>query len=50
MTDLKKIRVNDVDISYEEAGQGRPMVLLHGNGENHTIFDRTVRILEKKFT
>ncbi len=50
MTGLKRIRVNDVDISYEEAGQGRPMVLIHGNGENHTIFDRTVRILEKKFT
>ena len=50
MTGLKRIRVNDVDISYEEAGQGRPMILIHGNGENHSIFDRTVRILEKKFT
>ena len=50
MTELKKLHVNNIDISYEEAGQGRPMILIHGNGEDHTIFDRTVNILEKKFT
>ena len=31
-------------------GQGRPLVLIHGNGEDHTVFDRTVHLLEKKFT
>jgi len=50
MTGLKKLHVNHVEISYEMVGTGRPMVLLHGNGEDHTIFDRTVHILEKKFT
>ncbi|MGN0363249.1 MAG: alpha/beta fold hydrolase [Bilifractor sp.] len=50
MTGLKKLHVNHVEISYEKAGSGCPMVLLHGNGEDHTIFDRTVHILEKKFT
>lgn len=33
MTELKKLHVNNIDISYEEAGEGRPMVLIHGNGE-----------------
>jgi pimeloyl-ACP methyl ester carboxylesterase len=47
---LKKIHVNHVDLFYETAGQGRPVVLIHGNGEDHTIFDRTVQILEKRFT
>jgi len=26
------------------------VVLIHGNGEDHTVFDRTVHLLEKKYT
>ena len=47
---LEKIHVNHVDIFYEKVGQGRPVVLIHGNGEDHTIFDRTVHLLEEKYT
>ena len=47
---LEKIHVNHVDIFYEMVGQGRPLVLIHGNGEDHTIFDRTVHLLEEKHT
>ena len=32
--------VNGVDIYYEVDGDGPPIILLHGNGEDHTIFDR----------
>ena len=31
---LEKIHVNHVDIFYEMVGQGRPVVLIHGNGED----------------
>ncbi|MCI1305076.1 MAG: alpha/beta hydrolase [Lachnospiraceae bacterium] len=47
---MKQLHVNHVDISYETVGQGRPVILIHGNGEDHTIFDRTAAILEKRFT
>ena len=32
-------KVNGVELYYEKAGQGNPVVLLHGNGEDHSIFD-----------
>ncbi|HPG43117.1 MAG TPA: alpha/beta hydrolase, partial [Acholeplasmataceae bacterium] len=35
---MKKI-VNGVSIYYEVLGEGKPVVLCHGNGEDHTIFD-----------
>ena len=35
---MKKI-VNGVSIYYEMVGQGKPVILCHGNGEDHTIFD-----------
>ncbi len=47
---MKKIHVNHVDIFYEMVGQGRPVVLIHGNGEDHTVFDRTVHLLEETYT
>ena len=35
----KTIDVNGVRLHYAEAGEGRPVVLLHGNGEDHSLFD-----------
>ena len=32
------IRVNGVSLHYAAAGRGRPVILLHGNGESHAIF------------
>ena len=30
----------DITLNYVEAGEGFPLVLLHGNGEDHTYFKR----------
>ena len=42
--------VNGIRLSYEQYGEGRPLVLLHGNGEDHTIFEEAVEVLEDRFT
>ena len=44
------IKVNDLKLYYEKTGGGQPILLLHGNGEDHTIFDRLTRRLAKKYT
>lgn len=42
--------VNGIRLSYEQYGEGRPLVLLHGNGEDHTIFDEAMEVLGERFT
>ncbi len=37
--------VNDVRIHYAAAGRGRCVLLLHGNGEDHHLFDCTASVL-----
>ena len=37
-------------IYYDKVGEGRPMVLLHGNGEDHEIFKELMESLENDFT
>ena len=32
------VTVNGVTLHYAAAGEGRPVVLIHGNGEDHSIF------------
>ena len=44
------IRVNGIDLFYEKKGQERPIILLHGNGESHKIFDTLTRQLIPKFS
>lgn len=39
------VQVNDVSISYEEAGEGKPVILLHGNGGSHRDLSTTIRQL-----
>ena len=41
--------INGTDIYYEIHGEGRPLILLHGNGEDHRIFDEAVDILSANF-
>lgn len=47
---MKQLDINNVTISYEVTGQGAPMLFVHGNGEDHTIFDKTVNLLRDHFT
>lgn len=35
---------------YERTGSGRPLVLLHGNGEDHKIFDSFLPLVKDEFT
>ena len=43
-------KVNGIDLYYEKTGNGRPLVMVHGNGEDHKIFDEAVAILQRDFT
>lgn len=36
-------------LHYEATGEGKPLILLHGNGENHHIFDKAVPLLAARF-
>ncbi|WP_125768076.1 alpha/beta fold hydrolase [Lapidilactobacillus wuchangensis] len=40
-----EINVNHTTIYYVQSGQGQPLILLHGNGESHQIFDKLVPTL-----
>lgn len=45
------IHTNDgIELYYEKHGEGRPLLLVHGNGEDHTIFEEAVEILQEHFT
>ncbi len=37
-------------IYYDKVGEGRPMILLHGNGEDHEIFEELMKSMETQFT
>ncbi|WP_100488415.1 alpha/beta fold hydrolase [Sporolactobacillus pectinivorans] len=45
-----KIKVNDVTLFYEKSGNGPSLILLHGNGETHRIFNKTIRRLSESYT
>lgn len=42
--------VNGIQLFYTKTGQGRPLILVHGNSEDHTIFDEAVHVLREHFT
>ena len=44
------IHVNGVDLYYETVGEGRPLLLVHGNGEEHSIFVEAADLLKDRFT
>lgn len=44
------INVNNIDIYYEKSGKGRPLIMLHGNGESGKIFKKAASVLENDFT
>lgn len=45
-----KINVNNITLSYIEVGNGNPLILLHGNGEDRHIFDELIDKLKIQFT
>ena len=47
---VMEINVNGTTLYYERTGSGRPLLLLHGNGETHEIFDEAARTLSASFT
>ena len=48
---MKKIyngsKIMDISLYYEEKGEGFPLVLLHGNGEDHTYFKNQIEFFSK---
>lgn len=45
-----QITVNNINLFYICQGTGEPLIMLHGNGENHTIFDEAIEVLSKHYT
>ena len=39
-----------IKLYYEKKGEGAPLIMLHGNGESHEIFDEATEVLKRKFT
>ena len=43
------IKVNNVNLFYETYGEGIPIILVHGNGETHEIFDKLIEKLQANY-
>lgn len=41
---------SNANLYYEKFGEEKPLILLHGNGESHDIFDKAIPLLAKHFT
>lgn len=44
------IDVNGIRLFYEKLGQGKPLIMVHGNEETHRIFDNAAELLKKHYT
>lgn len=42
--------VNGITLYYEKTGEGQPIILLHGNGEDHQIFDVLTEQFKENFS
>lgn len=45
-----QVEITSGTIYYEKKGQGEPLILLHGNGEDHAIFQEAMEKLSSYFT
>ncbi len=45
---LNTVHVNGVCLHYLVAGEGKPVVLVHGNGESHRLFETQISQLTKQ--
>ena len=39
----------DITHNYVEKGQGYPLILLHGNGEDYTYFDHQIDVFARHY-
>ncbi len=42
--------VNGIELYYKKTGEGEPLILLHGNTLDHSIFDELTKKLKNNFT
>ena len=40
---MDHVQTNGIRLAYEKRGSGYPLVLVHGNGEDHHLFDTQIR-------
>lgn len=45
-----KVKCNGVELNYVKSGSGQPLILLHGNGEDHSVFDDFLPYVRDEFT
>lgn len=45
-----RIKVNNVELNYQKLGSGHPLILLHGNQEDSSIFDKIIAPLALYYT
>jgi pimeloyl-ACP methyl ester carboxylesterase len=41
------VTINGASLFHETLGKGPPMILTHGSGEDHTIFDKLAERLKR---
>ena len=44
-----KIKVNNIELYYKKYGEGKPIILIHGNQESHEIFDKSIEKLKSNY-
>lgn len=44
-----KIKLKEVTLNYQISGEGKPLILLHGNGESHLIFKELIESLSGSY-
>ena len=43
------IKINNLNLNYEEKGSGRPLIMIHGNSEDLSIFNEASEVLKDHF-
>ncbi|MDO9301413.1 MAG: alpha/beta hydrolase [Anaerolineales bacterium] len=46
---MKKIQINNITLAYEQLGNGKPLMLIHGFPLDHTTWNETASLLENNF-
>lgn len=44
------MKINGLNLYYHKQGTGKPLILLHGNGEDHTIFEQAIQDFSRFYT